>query len=99
MHNFTSTLSTQLSIVNSKLNTQNNRLLTIDNSKRVDLLVSDHAPLIDPQYRLWFVRRFYRLTNDQVNRLATQVRETKALKPVTDERRLFSWLIKRECGY
>jgi hypothetical protein len=63
------------------------------------MLIEDHAALIDPDYRLWFVKRFYKLTSDQVCRIAATVLETKAMKPETDERRLFSWFIKREARF
>ena len=71
----------------------------MDNSKRVDLLIVDVEDLIDPGYRLWFIKRFYQLSNDTVRRIAATVRETQAAKPDTNGLRLFSWLVKREAGF
>jgi hypothetical protein len=88
-----------LSIVNRKLEFKNYSLSSIDNSKKVDLLILDCQDLIDPAYRKWFIVRFYKLADDTVRRLAAQVRETKASKPDTNEQRLFSWLIKRQAGF
>ena len=87
------------SMVNSKKVLNNNSQSTIDNSKRVDLLIDDVKDLVDPNYRLWFVKRFYKLATGTVHRLAAQVRELKMLKPDTNVFRLFSWLIKREAGF
>lgn len=63
------------------------------------MLVSEVEDLIDPSYRLWFIKRFYKLSSDAVRRLAAQVREMVSLKPGTNALRLFSWLIKREAGF
>lgn len=90
------TLST---IVNRKELNNNNGQSTMDNSKRVDLLVEDCQDLIDPAYRLWFVKRFYKLTSDTIRRLAAQVREQLAAGRAGNPMRLFSWLVKREAGF
>lgn len=87
------------SMVNRPKGFTNNRQSTMDNSKRVDLLILDVQELIDPAFRLWFVKRFYRLTNDTVQRLAASVREQTVRDPKTNGLRLFSWLIKREAGF
>lgn len=87
------------SMVNSPKRFTNNRLSSIDNSKRVDVLILDVEDLIDPAFRLWFIKRFYNLTDDTVRRMAASVREQYVAKPSTNKFRLFSWLIKREAGY
>lgn len=65
----------------------------------MDNLVEECADLIDPAYRKWFIRRFYKLTSDVIHRLATAVRETVAHKPDTNAQSLFCWLVKREAGF
>lgn len=87
------------SMVNRSQGFTNNRQSTIDNSKRVDVLILDVEDLIDPAFRLWFVKRFYKLSDDTVRRLAASVREQVAAKPNSNPIRLFSWLIKREAGF
>ena len=87
------------SMVNSRKLYNNNSQSSMDNSKRVDLLIEDVKDLIDPDYRLWFVKRFYKLASDTVHRIAAQVREMAMLKPETNALRLFSWLVKREAGF
>jgi hypothetical protein len=87
------------SIVNSKQLHNNNSLSSMDNSKRVDLLIQDCEDLIDPSYRLWFIKRFYKLATDTVRRLAANVREMMALGKAGNPQRLFSWLVKREAGF
>lgn len=87
------------SIVNSKELHNNNGQSSIDNSKRVDLLVDDCQDLIDPAYRKWFIKRFYKLATDTVRRLAAAVREQCVANPATNALRLFSWLVKREAGF
>jgi hypothetical protein len=87
------------SIVNSNQRFNNNSQSSMDNSKRVDLLVTEVKDLIDPAYEKWFIKRFYKLTSDTVHRLAAAVRETMASKPGTNALRLFSWLVKREAGF
>ncbi len=87
------------SIVNSRELSNNNSLSSIDNSKRVDLLIDDCNDLIDPAYRLWFVKRFYKLSSDTIRRLAASVREAIAIGKAGNPQRLFSWLVKRECGF
>lgn len=87
------------SMVNSRKTFNNNGQSTMDNSKRVDLLIEDCKDLIDPDYRLWFVKRFYKLTSDTIRRLAASVREQIALGKATNPLALFSWLVKRECGF
>lgn len=63
------------------------------------MLVDECNDLIDPSYRLWFVKRFYKLSSDAVHRLAAQVRETVAAGRAANPMRLFSWLVKREAGF
>lgn len=87
------------SIVNSTERFNNNSQSSMDNSKRVDLLVEDCQDLIDPAYRKWFIKRFYKMASDTIRRLAAAVREQCAANPATNALRLFSWLVKREAGF
>lgn len=99
MQKILETVTPLSSIVNRRSEFNNNSQLTIDNSKRVDLLFEDVQDLVDPSYRLWFIKRFLKMSSDSVRRLAASTREQVIFKPETDAKRLFSWLIKKEVGY
>lgn len=63
------------------------------------MLILDVEDLIDPAFRLWFIKRFYKLSDDTVRRLAASVREQVVANPASNALRLFSWLVKREAGF
>lgn len=77
----------------------NSQLSTVDKSKRVDVLLEDCADLIDPLYKRWFAKMFFRISPDRVYALASSCRETALYRPDTHIKKLFTSLVKREAGF
>lgn len=41
----------------------------------VDMMLADYKDLIDPKYKPWFAKRFYKLPFDLVHRCASEARQ------------------------
>lgn len=67
-----------------------NQLIPTDKTYDNDRLYDDLGDLVNPQFRAWYCKSFYRLGKDRVLVLASQARADG-----NDKRRLFSKLLKQ----